>query len=123
MQRVILLVEDELELRNLFALMLEAEGLEVLQAGDGKEAMRLLNERGERIHLVVTDMNLPGPDGTLIVSHAHRVAPSARILAMSGYGGPDMRRAASEAGADQFMNKPFDPRQAVKTVKELLDMP
>jgi CheY-like chemotaxis protein/hemerythrin-like domain-containing protein len=121
-RRVVLLVEDELELRNLFALMLEAEGLEVLQAADGLEAMRLLDERGEAIHLVVTDMNLPGPDGTLIVSHAHRVIPAAKILAMSGYGGPDMRRAASEAGADEFMNKPFDPPRAVKTVKRLLEM-
>jgi DNA-binding NtrC family response regulator len=67
-------------------------------------------------------MNLPGPDGTLIVSHAHRVAPAAKILAMSGYGGPDMRRAASEAGADEFMNKPFDPPRAVNTIKRLLEL-
>jgi CheY-like chemotaxis protein len=122
-RRVILLVEDELELRNLFALMLEAEGLEVLQAGDGGEALRLLSERGQGIDLVVTDMNLPGSDGTMIVAHAHRVAPSARILAMSGYGGTEMRRAASDAGAHKFMNKPFDPHGAVQTVKQLLGMP
>jgi CheY-like chemotaxis protein/hemerythrin-like domain-containing protein len=119
----ILLVEDERELRKLFALMLEAESLEVLQAGSGHEAVKLLNEHGQKIHLVVTDMNLPGPGGTLVVSHARRVAPAAKILAMSGYAGADMQRAAAEAGADEFMNKPFDPLKAVKTVKRLLGMP
>jgi CheY-like chemotaxis protein/hemerythrin superfamily protein len=122
-RHVILLVEDERELRSLFAMLLEAENLEVLQAGSGHEAMRLLNEQGRKIQLVVTDMNLPGPGGTLIVSHARRVAPGARILAMSGYAGADMRRAAAEAGADEFINKPFEPVQAVKTVKRLLGMP
>lgn len=119
----ILLVEDEVEFRRLFALLLEAEGLEVLQAADGREAMHILEQRGREIHLVVTDMNLPGPDGTLIVSRTREVAPAAKILAMSGYGGTDMRRAAAEAGADEFMNKPFDPPRAVETVKRLLDMP
>jgi CheY-like chemotaxis protein/hemerythrin-like domain-containing protein len=119
----ILLVEDERELRNLFALLLAAEDLEVLQAGSGHEAVRLLNERGQEIRLVVTDMNLPGPGGTFIVSHARRVAPASKILAMSGYAGADMQRAAAEAGADEFINKPFDPLKAVKTVKRLLGTP
>ncbi len=122
-KHAILLVEDELEFRRLFALLLEAEGLEVLQAADGREALRVLEEHGQEIHLVVTDMNLPGADGTLIVSRARTAAPDAKILAMSGYGGSDMRRAAAEAGADEFMNKPFDPPGAVKAVKRLLGMP
>ncbi len=118
----ILLVEDEIEFRHLFALLLEAEGLEVLQAADGREAIRVLEERGGEIRLVVTDMNLPGADGMLIVSRAREVAPAAKILAMSGYGGADMRRAAAGAGADEFINKPFDPPRAVETVKRLLGM-
>lgn len=112
-----------MEFRRLFALLLEAEGLEVLQAADGGEALRVLEERGRAIHLVVTDMNLPGADGTRIVSRARTAVPGAKILAMSGYGGTDMRRAAAEAGADEFMNKPFDPPGAVRTVKRLLGMP
>ncbi len=119
---MILLVEDELEFRRLFALLLEAEGLAVLQAADGREAMQFLEETRDGIQLVVTDMNLPGPDGTLIVSRAREIARGAKILAMSGYGGADMRRAAAEAGADEFLNKPFDPRRAVEIVKRLLGM-
>ncbi len=122
-KEAILLVEDELEFRRLFAMLLEAEGLEVLQVSDGREAIRVLEEHGREIRLVVTDMNLPGADGTLIVSRAREVAPAAKILAMSGYGGTDMRRAAAQAGADEFMNKPFDPPKAVETVKRLLGKP
>ncbi len=122
-KEAILLVEDELEFRRLFALLLEAEGLEVLQVSDGREAFRVLEERGKDIRLVVTDMNLPGADGTLIVSRAREVAPAAKVLAMSGYGGSDLRRAAAEAGADEFLNKPFDPPLAVETVKRLLGKP
>lgn len=119
---VVLLVEDEVEFRHLFALLLEAEGIEVVQAANGPEAMRALEQRGREIRLVVTDMNLPGTDGTLIASRTRETAPSAKILAMSGYGGADMRLAATEAGADEFMNKPFDPPRAVDTVKRLLGM-
>jgi DNA-binding NtrC family response regulator len=122
-RKVVLLVEDEAELRNLFALMLEAQGLEVLQAGGGKEAMHLLSDRGNWIDIVVTDMNLPGGDGTMVISHARRVAPAVKILAMSGYGGADMRQAAAEAGADEFLDKPFSPPRAVDTVRRLLEQP
>jgi CheY-like chemotaxis protein len=116
-------VEDEAELRTLFALMLEALGLEVLQAGGGAEAMGLLTERGGGIDIVVTDMNLPRGDGTMIIAHARRQAPGVKILAMSGYGGADMRQAASSAGADEFLDKPFTPPRAVEIVKHLLDLP
>ena len=115
-------MEDEPELRALFALMLEAEGLEVLQVGGGAEALGVLRERGEGIDIVVTDMNLPRGDGTMIIAHARRLAPAAKILAMSGYGGADMRQAASNAGADEFLDKPFPPPHAVKTVLRLLDL-
>jgi two-component system cell cycle sensor histidine kinase/response regulator CckA len=121
--KAVLLVEDEAELRELFSLLLESEQLKVLQAGNGPDALKVLEENAGAIDLIVTDMNLPGLDGTKIVARARAMAPSAKILAMSGYGGPEMQSVASKAGADGFLSKPFHPTQAVLAVKQMLDLP
>jgi two-component system, cell cycle sensor histidine kinase and response regulator CckA len=118
--KAVLLVEDETELRGLFKLLLEAEQLEVLEAGDGGEALRILEERNEAIGVIVTDMNLPGVDGPAIVAHARTRFPSIRILAMSGYGGADMLMTAADSKVDGFINKPFDPPTAIAAVRRLL---
>jgi CheY-like chemotaxis protein len=120
-QKAVLVVEDEADLRELFSLMLEGERIEVLQAGDGTEALRLLEQRGASIDLIVTDMNLPGADGPKVMARAREIAPGAKILVMSGYGGTDMLSAVQ--GADGFMTKPFNPTQALATVKQLLELP
>jgi len=117
-KKAVLVVEDEAELRQLFGLLLEAEQIEVFQAADGTEALRLLEEKSESIGLVVTDMNLPGIGGPEIMARARLMVPGAKILAMSGYGGANMISAAGSA--DAFMSKPFDPIKAVATVKQLL---
>ena len=118
--KAVLLVEDEAELRQLFTLLLEAENLEVLSTGEGGEALRLLDERKEGIGVLVTDMNLPGANGPTIVAHARALYPSIRILAMSGFGGTEMLQTAEGAGVDEFINKPFNPPEAIATVRRLL---
>lgn len=118
--KAVLLVEDETELRGLFKLLLEAEQMEVLEAGDGAEALRILEERNEAIGVIVTDMNLPGVNGPAIVAHAKTRFPAIRILAMSGYGGADMLSTAVDVHVDGFLNKPFDPPAAVAAVRRLL---
>jgi two-component system response regulator (stage 0 sporulation protein F) len=118
-KKAVLVIEDEAELRQLFGLLLEAEQIEVFQAADGPEALRLLEEKAGSIGLVVTDMNLPGMTGPEIVARARLMVPDAKILAMSGFSGQSMVNAAGSA--DAFMAKPFDPMTAVATVKQMLD--
>ena len=55
----ILIVEDEAELRNLFALILEMEGFTVLQAADGQKGLEILTSHAGPIRMVITDLNLP----------------------------------------------------------------
>jgi CheY-like chemotaxis protein len=120
-KKAVLVIEDEAELRQLFGLLLEAEQIEVFQAADGPEALRLLEEKAGSIGLVVTDMNLPGMTGPEIVARARLMVPEAKILAMSGFSGQSMVSAAG--AADGFLAKPFDPMTAVATVKQMLDRP
>jgi two-component system cell cycle sensor histidine kinase/response regulator CckA len=78
-------VEDEASVRHLCARILEEEGYRVLTAGDGLEALAMLEAAGPEIHLVISDLKMPRLDGFQLSAHlaSRRAAPP--IIFMSGY--------------------------------------
>ncbi len=113
----ILVVDDDENLRRLVAAYLESEGYEVEEAADGPSAMAAV-ERAEP-QLVVLDLMLPGMGG-LDVARRIRAKRTTPILMLTARGSEDDMLQGFEAGADDYLVKPFSPKVLVARVKAVL---
>lgn len=116
----ILVVEDETDIRKLILYNLAQERYQVLEAEDGEKALRLLQR--EKLHLIILDLLLPGMSG-LELCRALRGRPeTARlpILMLTAKAGEADRVVGLEMGADDYLTKPFSPRELVARVKAIL---
>jgi two-component system CheB/CheR fusion protein len=101
----VLLVEDTRDIRDVFALLLEAEGAEVTATGSGREAAEL-GARGD-FDVLLTDLGLPDIPGDVVIRHLAATAPRRPwIVVVTGYGEPFISR-ARDAGADVVLTKPI----------------
>ncbi|HXQ53540.1 MAG TPA: response regulator [Stellaceae bacterium] len=118
---LILLVDDNAELRRTVGRMLTASGHEVLEAGNGNEAMRHLE--GAAPALVITDLIMPGKEGIETIIDIRRRGIVTKILAMTGSDPADKGiylDAASKLGADAVLRKPFRAAELKAIVDRLL---
>ena len=100
----VLLVEDATDIRDVFQMLLEAEGADVVATGSGREAA-MLAER-ERFDVILTDLGLPDISGEAVIRHALRNARHRpRVVVVTGYDEPFTTRARA-AGADTVLTKP-----------------
>jgi two-component system response regulator ResD len=113
----ILVVEDEANIAQLVRLYLTEAGYEVIEAGDGVTALEL--HARERPDLVVLDLMLPGIDG-LEVCRRIRSWASTPILMLTARGMEEDRIAGLDLGADDYLVKPFSPREMVSRVRAIL---
>jgi CheY-like chemotaxis protein len=117
----LLLAEDEDTVRQLSQRALESEGYTVLAAESGREALARLERHDGPIHLLVTDVVMPGIGGRELAERLAALRPDTPVLFMSGYPGDDViRSGALEPGA-AFLQKPFMPQELVRKVREVLD--
>lgn len=113
----ILIVDDDREIRSLVAQFLKKHGYRVTPAADGREMMRLM-EKG-RFDLVVLDLMLPGEDG-LSLCRRVRVESSLPIIMLTAMGEETDRIIGLEMGADDYLPKPFNPRELLARIKAVL---
>ncbi len=113
----VLLVEDEEGVRRLSRKLLEAHGYHVLEASAGAEAVKLAEEYPGPIHLILTDMVMPGLDGPEVAARVGALRPGIKILYMSGYSDAAPERLGAEA---HLLPKPFTPDALARRVRELL---
>ena len=100
----VLLVEDAADIRDVFRMLLEAEGVEVVATGSGREAAMLLDH--EDFDVILTDLGLPDISGEAVIRHARRNARRRpRVVVVTGYDEPFTTRARA-AGADVVVTKP-----------------
>ncbi len=119
----VLLVEDEAAIRRMSQTMLERLGYRVLSAGTPGEAVRLAAENTTGIHLVITDVVMPGMNGRELADKLHALYPHIRTLFMSGYTADVIaHRGVLEAGV-QFLQKPFSFKDLGLKVRAILDQP
>ena len=116
----ILVVDDEPIVREVVCRYLERESFTTLEAGDGEEALRLL--RAEEIDLVVLDVMLPGPDG-LELCRWIRARSDLPVIMLTGRGEVTDRIVGLELGADDYLTKPFSPRELTARVRTVLRRP
>ncbi|HKZ24449.1 MAG TPA: response regulator transcription factor [Acidimicrobiia bacterium] len=113
----ILVVDDEAIVREVIATYLEKEGYRVSTSADGAEARRLL--QATRPHLVILDVMLPGRSGLDLLADLRREGDTPVILLTARVEEGD-RVAGLDLGADDYVTKPFSPRELVARVKSVL---
>jgi two-component system cell cycle sensor histidine kinase/response regulator CckA len=116
----ILLVEDEEGLRGLNARGLRSRGFEVLEAGNGIEAIALLEERDGKVDLVVSDVVMPEMDGPTLLKEMRKRSPELKMIFVSGYAEDAFEKNLSEGAKYEFLAKPFTLKQLVAKVKETM---
>ena|SRR5579862_3441087 len=114
----VLLVEDEVFVRNVTREILQAAGYRVLSAGDALAANRLYDEYGPEVDLLLTDMTLPGENGGELAARLRRQNPELRVLLMTGYA--DQIAVLEDAG-EEYLLKPFGSNVLLRKVGKLVD--
>ena len=115
----ILLVEDEAALRNVCRLYLESKGYTVLEAGNGKEAMKICRSHDHAIQVLITDIVMPGLGGLELAKSLLEMRPALSVVFVSGY--PDRPLARQDIGFGKFLQKPYSFDGLARTVRSLLD--
>jgi DNA-binding response OmpR family regulator len=117
-QVLVLVVEDDPNIADLVELYLRRDGFLVHQAGDGEAALRIIAER--RPQLVVLDLGLPGTVDGLEVCRRVRATSDLPIIMLTARDDEVDRVLGFELGADDYVTKPFSPRELVSRVKAVL---
>jgi two-component system CheB/CheR fusion protein len=117
----ILLVEDEGMLLEPVKALLEDKGYHVLSAGDGVEAVKIYEDQGDRIDLVILDMGLPKQGGRETLFRLRSIDPDARILLASGYFDAELKREMLGAGAKAVLRKPYSAEEILRHTRAVLD--
>ena len=115
----VLIADDDEVVRDVVRRYLERDGLDVTVAGDGAEALRVLD--AERIDVAVLDVMMPGPNGlTLCRTLRSGGGYPVPVILLTALSEEDDRIAGLEAGADDYVTKPFSPRELALRVRSVL---
>lgn len=119
--RKILLIEDDLFFRQMLKDLLSMEGFNVITAGNGNEGIKKFKE--ENPELVITDIIMPEKEGTETIIELKNIDNKVKIIAISGGGRAgfvDYLDTASEFGVDATFSKPFNNKEFIAKIKELI---
>jgi len=119
----ILLVEDEPAVRELTQTVLSERGYTVIEAPTPEEAERLAGNNGAEIHLLLTDVVMPGMSGRELAKRLTERYPNLRVLYMSGYTYNVIAQDGTLEEGISFLQKPFTPQVLAQKVREALDRP
>jgi len=117
---LILVVDDNLDAREMYCMYLRHEGFECLEAADGAEALRLAREH--RPVVVLMDATMPGIDGWQAIEQL-RAEPELRgtaVVMLTAHAFEEHRRRAEAVGADAFLAKPVLPDELARQIRQLL---
>ena len=121
MGKTVLVVDDSVSMRQMVSFTLTGAGFEVVEAGDGKEAVDKLNG-GAKPNLVITDLNMPNMDGITLIKEirgmaAHKFTP---VLMLTTESADDKKKEGQSAGATGWIVKPFNPEQMLATINKVM---
>jgi two-component system, chemotaxis family, chemotaxis protein CheY len=120
MSKTILIVDDSFSLRQTLSLALRRAGYEVVEAGDGEEALSRLD--GRKYNLIISDVNMPKMDGITFVKAA-KALPNYRftpIIMLTTESDPNKAMAGKAAGVRAWVLKPFQPAVLLDAVAKLI---
>ncbi|WP_426304444.1 response regulator [Acidovorax facilis] len=120
MSKTILIVDDSMSLRQVVTIALKGAGYDVIEASDGQEALRKLT--GQKVHLIISDVNMPNMDGITFVKAAKQI-PAYKftpVIMLTTETGVEKKAAGQAAGAKAWVVKPFQPAQMLAAVSKLI---
>jgi two-component system, chemotaxis family, chemotaxis protein CheY len=120
MTKTVLIIDDSTSLRGLVKMALSRAGYAVIEAADGNAGVTQL-DRAEKVHLIVTDVNMPGMDGISFVQHIkqhpkHKFIP---VMMLTTESEASKMQLAKAAGARAWLKKPFNPPELLDAVSRL----
>ena len=116
-----LLVEDEPGVLALARHVLQLHGYTVLEASNGEKAVRMAGQHQGTIHLLVTDVVMPGMNGRQVAERVAALHPETKVLFLSGYTDDAVVRNGVLHAETAFLQKPFTPAALAQKVREVLD--
>jgi two-component system, cell cycle sensor histidine kinase and response regulator CckA len=119
----ILVVEDDDQVRQLACTILENSGYQVLAAQGGSQALKMAEAHQGEIHLMLTDVIMPGMNGKEVYAKARHIHPGLRVLFMSGYTTNVIARHGILEQGIQFIQKPFSVSDLTTKIRQVMDMP
>jgi signal transduction histidine kinase/CheY-like chemotaxis protein len=121
-KEIVLVVEDEEVLRELVREILEGQGYQVLEAGNGVEALRVWEAHGKKVDLLLSDIVMPeGMSGRELAEKLQVEDPRLPVILTSGYSRDMIERDTQLDGRIKFFSKPYHPAQLAQAVRESLD--
>jgi CheY-like chemotaxis protein len=117
----ILLVEDEATLRSMVRRILESSGYQVLDARNGNEALLVCAKHSGPVHLLLTDVVMPGMGGPELAENLTASHPGMKVLFMSGYADDAIVHQGVLGPGMSYLQKPFTPEGIARKVREVLD--
>lgn len=120
MAKTILIVDDSISLRQVVSIALKGAGYGVIEACDGCDALTKLD--GQKIHLIISDVNMPNMDGITFAAEAKKL-PAYKftpIIMLTTEAGEAKKKAGQAAGAKAWVVKPFQPAQMLSAVSKLI---
>lgn len=120
MSKTVLIVDDSTSLRQVVSMALKGAGYAVIEASDGRDALAKLT--GQKVHLIISDVNMPNMDGITFVREvkqqaSYRFTP---VIMLTTEASEDKKRLGQEAGAKAWVVKPFQPQQMLSAVSRLV---
>jgi len=114
-------VDDEENIRKPGEEMLAEFGYEVISASDGESALEIYREENKRVDLIILDLIMPGMGGGLCLQELLKINPQAKVIIASGYSVNGSEKKTIEANAKGFIRKPYNVREMLNLVREVLD--
>lgn len=113
--KCILVVDDDTDYLRLFRIFLQLEGFSVICAASGDEALSILSD--SNIHLMITDLNMPGMDGIELAKNASIIMPFMPIILHSGEISPELPCLATKVGIVRVLAKPINPGAMLEAIR------
>ncbi|OZG41455.1 two-component system response regulator [Aeromonas sp. A35_P] len=120
MTKTVLIVDDSATIRQVVGMTLKGAGYEVMEASDGKDALKKLD--GKKINLIISDVNMPNMDGISFVKEAKKLASYkfTPVIMLTTESQDSKKQEGQAAGAKAWVVKPFQPDQMLAAVAKLI---
>jgi len=119
-RKSILLIDDDLDLCQLLAEYLKSKGFSVRQEHDGLSGLELIRTAGFNFDLVILDVMMPSMDGFQVLAEIRKTEKTFPVIMLSAKGEPDDKITGLELGADDYLSKPFEPRELLARIQAVI---